>query len=61
MCVLSGTTLLSSLAVIVNLGEWNIGMMFEVYLGFAELGDYYLGRLLSELLPNLVDFALIPL
>ena len=35
-------------------------MMFEVYLGFAEPGDQYLGRLLAGLLPNSADFTVIP-
>ena len=36
-------------------------MMFEVYLGFADPGDQYLGRLLSGLLPNEASYdALLP-
>ena len=34
-------------------------MMFEVYLGFADPGDQYLGRLLAGLLPNSADFLVI--
>ena len=34
-------------------------MMFEVYLGFADPGDQYLGRLLAGLLPNSEDFSVI--
>ena len=60
VCASSGTTLPASLAVIANRGEWTISMMFEVYLGFAEPGDQYLGRLLAGLLPNSADFAVIP-
>ena len=60
VCASSGTTLPASLAAIANRGEWTISMMFEVYLGFAEPGDQYLGRLLAGLLPNLADFSVIP-
>ena len=60
VCASSGTTLPASLAAIANRGEWTINMMFEVYLGFAEPGDQYLGRLLAGLLPNSADFAVIP-
>ena len=60
VCASSGTTISASLAAIANSGEWTIYMMFEVYLGFAEPGDQYLGRLLAGLLPNSADFALIP-
>ena len=35
-------------------------MMFEIYLGFAEPGDHYLGRLLTGLDPNKASFAAIP-
>ena len=35
-------------------------MMFEVYLGFADPEDPYLGRLLAGLLPNSAGFSLIP-
>ena len=35
-------------------------MMFEVYLGFADPGDQYLGRLLAGLLPSSADLAVIP-
>ena len=35
-------------------------MMFEVYLGFAEPGNQYLGRLLAGLLPNSAEFGCIP-
>ncbi len=34
--------------------------MFEVYLGFAEPGDQYLGRLLAGLHPNKTSFAALP-
>ena len=60
VCASSGTTLPASLAAIANRGEWTISMMFEIYLGFAEPGDQYLGRLLAGLLPNSADFAVIP-
>ena len=60
VCASSGTTLPASLAAIANRGEWTISMMFEVYLGFAEPGDQYLGRLLAGLLPNSAEFAVIP-
>ena len=60
VCASSGTTLPASLAAIANRGEWSIGMMFEIYLGFAEPGDQYLGRLLAGLLPNSEEFAAIP-
>ena len=54
------TTLPASLAAIANRGEWTISMMFKIYLGFAEPGDQYLGRLLAGLLPNSANFAVIP-
>ena len=60
VCASSGTTLPASLAAIANRGEWTISMMFEVYLGFAEPGDQYLGRLLAGLLQNSAEFAVIP-
>lgn len=60
VCASSGTTLPGSLAAIANRGEWTISMMFEVYLGFAEPGDQYLGRLLAGLLPNSAEFGVIP-
>ena len=60
VCASSGTTLPASLAAIANRGEWTISMMFEVYLGFAEPGDQYLGRLLAGLLPNSSEFGVIP-
>ena len=60
VCASSGTTLPASLAAIANRGEWTISMVFEVYLGFAEPGDQYLGRLLAGLLPNTAEFAVIP-
>ena len=56
----SGTTLPASLAAIANRGEWKVSMMFEMYLGFAEPGDQYLGRLLAGLSPNCSSFACIP-
>ena len=59
VCTSSITTLPASLAAIVNCGEWKIPMMFEVYLGFADPGDQYLGRLLAGLLPNSEDFSVI--
>ena len=60
ICASSGTTLPASLAAIANRGEWTISMMFEIYLGFAEPGDQYLGRLLAGLLPNSSTFAALP-
>ena len=60
ICESSGTTLPASLAEIANRGEWTISMMFEVYLGFAEPGNQYLGRLLARLLPNSAEFVVIP-
>ena len=59
MCAYSVTTLPESLTAIANNGEWTIYMMFEVYLGFADPGDQYLGRLLAGLLPNSEDFSVI--
>ena len=56
----SGTTLPASLAAIANRGEWTVSMMFDVYLGFAEPGDQYLGRLLAGLDPNKGSFSCIP-
>jgi hypothetical protein len=56
----SGTTLPASLPAIANRGEWTVSMLFEVYLGFAEPGDQYLGRLLAGLEPNKASFACIP-
>ena len=47
VCASSSTTLPASLAAMANHGEWTIPMMFEIYLGFAEPGDQYLGRLLA--------------
>ena len=47
-----GATICAALAAIVSRGEWTISMMFEVYLGFTEPGDQYLGQLLAGLLPN---------
>ena len=52
ICASSGTTLPAFLAEIENRGEWTVSMMFGVYLGFAEPGDKYIGRLLSGLLSN---------
>ena len=60
ICASSGTTLPASLAAIANRGEWTVSMMFEIYLGFAEPGDQYLGRLLAGLNPNKATFAVIP-
>ena len=60
VCASSGTTLPASLAAIANRGEWMLGMTFDVYLGFAEPGDQYLGRILAGLLPNSSEFAAIP-
>ena len=60
VCASSGTTLPASLAAIANRGEWKISVMFEVYLGFAEPGDQYLGRLLAGLLPYSAGFSVIP-
>ena len=34
--------------------------MFDIYLGFAEPGDQYLGRLLAGLDPNKSEFATLP-
>ena len=34
--------------------------MFDIYLGFAEPGDQYLGRLLAGLDPNKAEFATLP-
>ena len=56
----SGTTLPASLAAIANRGEWTVSMMFDIYLGFAEPGDQYLGRLLAGLDPNKAEFATLP-
>ena len=56
----SGTTLPASIAAIANRGEWSISMIFDVYLGFAEPGDHYLGRLLAVLNPNKASFASLP-
>jgi hypothetical protein len=50
----------ASLPAIANRGEWTVSMMFEVYLGFAEPADQYLGRLLAGLEPNRATFACIP-
>ena len=60
ICASSGTTLPASLAAIANRGEWTVSMMFKIYLGFAEPGDQYLGRLLAGLNPNKATFAVIP-
>ena len=56
----SGTTLPASLAAIANRGEWTISMVFEVYLGFVEPGDQYLGRLLAGFSPNDASFGCLP-
>ena len=48
------------MAAIANRGEWTVSMMFDVYLGFAEPGDQYLGRLLAGLYPNKGSFSCIP-
>ena len=56
----SGITLSASLSIAANSGEWKIAMLFEVYLGFADPGDQYLGQLLARLLPNSADFVVIP-
>ena len=60
VCTSSVTTMPASLAEIVNCGEWKISMMFEVYLGFADTGDKYLGQILAGLLPKSADFAVTP-
>ena len=58
--VSSGTTLPASMAAIANRGEWSLSTVMDIYLGFAEPGDHYLGRLLSGLDPNSSTFAAIP-
>lgn len=56
----SGTTLPASLSAIANRGEWLVSVMFDIYLGFAEPGDCYLGRILAGLSPNKANFDVIP-
>ena len=57
--VSSGTTLPASMAAIANRGEWNLSTVMDIYLGFAEPGDHYLGRLLTGLDANSLTFAAI--
>ena len=56
----SGTTLPASLAAVANRGEWKVSIMFDIYLGFAEPGDQYLGRILAGLNVNDDSFAVLP-
>ena len=56
----SGTTLPPPLPSIAQRGEWSQGLIFDIYLLFAEPGDQYLGRILAGLSPNSVDFAVLP-
>ncbi len=56
----SGTTLSPSLPSIARRGEWSQGMIFDVYLHFAAIGDHYLGRILACLQPNSPGFATLP-
>lgn len=56
----SGTTMPASLSAIANRGEWSVSVMFDIYLGFAEPGDCYLGRILAGLSPNKTNFDAIP-
>ena len=48
----SGTTLPASMAAVANRGEWSLSMVFDIYLGFSEPGDQYLGHILAGLQPN---------
>ena len=36
---------------------WRLGSSLDVYFHFAEAGDHYLGRILSGLDPNDVEFS----
>ena len=56
----SGTTLPESLASISNRGEWSLSTVIDIYLGFSEPGDQYLGFILAGFSPNSATFSCLP-
>lgn len=41
-------------------GEWSLGKVLDIYWRWSQQGDTYLGRLLTGLDPNDVEFGLLP-
>ena len=56
----SGTTLPASIAAVANRGEYQVSMMFDMYIVFADPEYHHLGRLLACLNPNYAGFYLVP-
>ena len=56
----SGTTQAPNLPSIAHRGEWSMGAVFDIYWQFLPEGDFYLGRVLAGLNPNLPSFKTLP-
>ena len=48
------------MASICRRAEWTMGDMLDIYMNFGDVGDRYLGRILSGLNPNSISFATLP-
>ena len=60
MEVTSGTTCPPPPSSVDHRGEWSLGTVFDIYWFFAEVGDYYCGRILAGLDPNTSTFEVLP-
>ena len=56
----AGTTCPPPIASIAARGEWSLGRVLDLYWQFAATGDYYLGRVLAGMDPNVASFAVLP-
>jgi hypothetical protein len=43
-----------------NVGDWSLGKVFDIYYVFAEAGDNYYGRTLAGLNANSTFFDVLP-
>jgi hypothetical protein len=56
----SNTTSGPPLPSLFHRGEWSMGVVLDIYWQFAEVGDHYLGRILSGLDPHKASFNVLP-
>ena len=56
----SGTTVPPPLTSVFLRGEWSMGVVQDIYWKFCQIGDQYLGRVMSCLDPNSTNFDALP-
>lgn len=58
--VMSGTTCPPPTFSVAHRGGWSLGVVIDIFWLFAEAGDYYCGRILAGLNPNMSSFKVLP-